>query len=335
MTSARSEGDSVGSHVLLLAAKDTIAYTRSGGRPAIASGAELLDRVPPDQLAAQVTVEDVSSEPSWDISPATMLALARRIRSAILDDGFDGVVVTHGTDTVEETAFLTDLLAGPAASRGGIVFTGAMRRLDELSSDGPRNLAASIAAAAEPRLRRAGSLVCVNDELHAARWVTKVDATSVAAFSSAPYPVVGRVVAGRVEPLGAAPPRPPEPLGEPESDVALIKTYPGIEAPLLTAAVDAGARGVVLEGTGMANVPVSLFTAISELTEWDIPVVIASRCRTRDVALEDMRSGIDALAANVGAIGARGLSAAKARVALMVALGTGSAEGARAWFGGL
>jgi L-asparaginase len=186
----------------------------------------------------------------------------------------------------------------------------------------------------EARLR-AGAVVCVNDELHAARRVTKVDATSVTAFSSAPFPTVGRVVAGRVETLGAAPPRPPEPRGEPESDVALIKTYPGIDSALLTAVVDAGARGVVLEGTGMANVPASLFTSISELTEWGIPVVIASRCRTRDVALEDMQSGTYGLAAAVGAIGARGLAATKARIALMVALGTGSAESARKWFDGL
>ena len=177
--------------------------------------------------------------------------------------------------------------------------------------------------------------MCVNDELHASRWVTKVDATGVAAFSSAPFPAIGRVVAGRVETLGTAPPRPPEPFGEPESDVALIKTYPGIDATLLTAVVDAGARGVVLEGTGMANVPVSLFTAISDLTEWGIPVVIASRCRTRDVPLQDVRSGTDGLAAGVGAIGARGLAAAKARIALMVALGTGGVEAVRDWFGRL
>ncbi|MDN3351604.1 hypothetical protein [Actinomadura sp. DC4] len=128
----------------------------------------------------------------------------------------------------------------------------------------------------------------------------------------------------------APPPRPPSPPGEPESDVALIKTYPGMDGTLLTAVVDAGARGVVLEGTGTGNVPVSLFTAISELTGWGIPVVIASRCRTREVALEEMRSGAYGLAASVGAIGARGLAAPKVRVALMVALGAGG--DARKWF---
>ena len=83
--------------------------------------------------------------------------------------------------------------------------------------------------------------------------------------------------AGRVETLAAPPARPPLVAGEPESDVALIKTYPGMDSVLLTAVVDAGARGVVLEGTGLGNVPVDLFATIGELSEWGIPVVIASR----------------------------------------------------------
>lgn len=318
--------------VLLLATKDTMAYLQRPGQEAVASGADLLQRIPPDLLAAEVTVEDVLAEPSWDMSPATMLGLARRARSAVLDDGFDGVVLTHGTDTLEETAFLTDLLAGPAADRGGIVLTGAMRYLDDLSSDGPRNLASAIAAAADPALRGAGVVACFNDELHAARWVTEVDATTVAAFSSAPFPPLGRVVGGRIEMLVAPPPRPPQASGEPELDVAQIKTYPGIDPALLTTAVDAGARGVVLEGTGVANVPVSLFATIGDLTEWDIPVVIASRCRTRDVGLADLPPPIG-LAGKVGAIAARGLPAGKARSALMVALGSGGGrQAARNWF---
>lgn len=317
--------------VLLLATKDVMSYSLRSDRPAVATGAQLLDTVPPDLITAEVVVEDVLAEPAWDMSPASMLSLARRVRSAIRYDGFDGVVVVHGTDTVEETAFLTDLLAGPAAQTGGIVFTGAMRCLDELSSDGPRNLASSIVAAADPALRGLGAVVCVNDELHAARWVTKVDATSVAAFSSDPFSPLGRVVGGQVEGLTASPRRPPPPPGEPESDVALIKTYPGIEPVLLTAAVDAGARGVVLEGTGPGNVPVSLFAAISDLTEWDIPVVVASRCRTRPVALQDLPVG-GRLAAGVGAIGAGGLAASKARAALMVGLGGGGVDAVRRWF---
>ncbi|MGV9773640.1 asparaginase [Streptosporangium sp. NPDC003464] len=318
--------------VLLLATGDTIAYS---SRPAgVASGAELLAAIPPAELAAEVVVEDVMAEPSWDMSPSTMFGLARRARSAILERGFDGVVITHGTDTLEESAFLADLLAGRAAERGAIVLTGAVRPLDELSADGPRNLASAVAAAADGALRGAGAVVCLNDELHAARWVSMTDATSVAAFSSAPFPALGRVAGGRVEMLAAPPPRPPLVAGEPEADVALIKTYPGMDSVLLTAVVDAGARGVVLEGTGMSNVPVGLFATIGELTEWGIPVVVASRCRTRGVPLDDLPLGVG-LAAKVGAIGARDLAPSKARCALMVALGTGGPRAVRDWFGRL
>jgi L-asparaginase len=325
----------VTTRVLLLATKDTIAYSRHPGPHAVATGAELLERIPPDQRPADITTEDLLTEPSWDISPATMLTIARRARDAILDDGFDGVVIAHGTDTLEDTAYLTDLLAGAAPDRGAIVFTGAMRHFDDLSADGPRNLASSIAAAADPLLHRVGTVACLNDELHAARWVTKVDATSVAAFSSDPFPPLARVVDGHVETIAAPPPRPPRAHGEPESDVALIKTYPGIGPALLTAVVDAGARGIVLEGTGVGNVPVDLFATIGDLTEWDIPVVVASRCRTRNVPLGDPAGDAPVsvgLAAKVGAIGARGLSPVKARAALMVALGGGGVAAVRDWF---
>jgi L-asparaginase len=341
--------------VLLIATGDTIAYGHRAGAPVVLTGADLLAALPA-RPGAHVDTEDVSAEPSWDTSPATMLALARRVRSAVLDDGYDGVVVTHGTDTVEETAFLADLLAGPAAARAGIVFTGALRPAAEYrvwagaalphrrgagpepsaAADGPRNLAAALAAAADPALRAAGAVVCADDELHAARWVSTADVTGAGpALSSAPHPPLFHVTAGgRVEPAGAPPPRPPDPPGEPATDVALIKTYPGMDGTLLTAAVDAGAAGIVLEGTGAGNVPAGLLATISDLTEWKIPVVVASRCRTGGRDLADLGLGAT-MAAAVGAIGARGLPAPKARIALMVALGTGSAAGARRWFGEL
>jgi L-asparaginase len=161
-----------------------------------------------------------------------------------------------------------------------------------------------------------------------------VDSTGVAAFSSAPDPVLGRVVDGRVELLAAPPPRPPAAEGEPESSVALVKVYPGIEPVLLHAAADAGAQGIVLEATGPGNVPVGLLSTIGELTDWGMPVVIASRCRTREAPLEELGLGAE-IAAKVGAIGARGLAPAKARCALMVALGAGSPAAARDWFGQL
>ncbi|CAM02889.1 L-asparaginase [Saccharopolyspora erythraea NRRL 2338] len=317
--------------VLLVATGDTLAYRKSG--PSIASGAELLADLP-GAVAAEVGAEDVMAEPSWDTSPSTMLALARRVRAAVLEDGYDGVVVTHGLDTLEETAFLTDLTAGPAAGRAAIVFTGAGFGWDEPEGHGPANLTASLRAAADPALRGQGAVVCAGDQLHAARWARLTDPWRAASFTSGPHPRLGHLVDGRVELLGTAPQRPPRTLGLPETDVALIRTHPGMTPMLLTAAVDAGARGVVLEGTGMGNVPVDLFTAISELVEWDIPVVIATRGETRVLDLDQLPLGTG-LAAEVGAIGARDLSASHARIALMAALSTGGVAAVRDWFGRL
>jgi L-asparaginase len=209
------------------------------------------------------------------------------------------------------------------------VFTGGVRCLDEPSSDGPRNLALSLRAAADPALRGVGAVVCFNGELHAARWATLTDVTRASAFSSAPYPWLGRVTRGGVYMTATPPARPRHPLGEPESNVAVIKTYPGMPPMLLTAAADAGAGGIVLEGTGTGNVPVELFTTISELTEGDIPVVIASRAHA--LALDEMSIGT-ALALKVGAISARGLTPSHARCALMVALGAGGVDAVRDWF---
>ncbi|MGW0248640.1 asparaginase [Nocardia goodfellowii] len=317
--------------VLLIATGDTIAYRPHSTRPGVASGAQLLAAAGIGAAVAGVSVEDVMAEPSWDTSPATMLTLARRVHTAVLDDGFDAVVVTHGIDTLEETAFLTDLMAGSAA-RASIVFTGALRTLDDPRSDGPDNLSAALAAAADPGTRGLGALICFDRELHAARWATLADTTGPPAYSSAPYPRLGYVApSGEISRTAPAPPRPPHLDGTPETDVALIKTYPGMTAEMLTTTVDAGARGIVLEGTGFGNVPVELFTAISELTSWDIPVVVASRARTRPAAVGKPFDGT-AMATTVGAISSRGLPPAHARIALMAALAGGGVVAVRQWF---
>ena len=287
--------------LLLIATGDTIAHRAAS----VATGRELLELAgPPPE---RVVVEDVLAEPSWDTSVSTQLALARRVRKALAEDEFTGVVVTHGVDTCEETAFLADLLAGPA--RGGIVFTGAQRPLSDASSDGPANLAASLTAAADPALRGAGAVVCLRDELHAARFATLTNG----GFSSAPHPLLGRLVDGKVRLTSTPPPRPLVASGEPETDIALLKTYPDMPPSLLTTVADLGAQGVVLEGTGAGNVPVELFTEIMGLSSMNIPVVIASRAYTTDIGLAE----------RMGAINAAGLSAQKARMALMVALSKG------------
>lgn len=262
--------------LLFLATGDTIAHLRG----AVASGAGLLAALAVP--AHDVSVEDVLAEPSWDTSPGTMLGIARRVAEASVA----GVVVTHGLDTLEQTALLTELIARP---RCPVVFTGAVQGFDVPGSDGPPNLTAAFAAA---RSGRAGVWVC-RDGVATRPW-------------AGDFPLVA---------------------GEPESDVALIKVYPGMPPSLLHTVVDAGARGVVLEATGSGNVPVELFTTINELTGWGVPVVIAA---PQGVARST--TGATALALSIGAISGRSLRPELARVALMYALGAGDLDGVRKWF---
>jgi len=331
--------------LLLLATGDTLAQVRHGSPPRIADGAELLTRV----TAPEGTeVEDVRAEPSWDTSPGTQLLLARRARSALLDDGYDGVVITHGLDTIEETAFLTDVLLGPAADLGAVVLTGATRCLDDPATDGPINLAAALTVAADPVTPGLGAVLCLDGELHAARRAHLADTTRSPSITSAPHPRLGHIAAGRVVLTDKAPPRPPVITDLPETNVALVKTYPGMPTSLLTAVTDAGALGVVVEGTGRGNVPVELLMPIRELLSWDIPVVVASRAHSTGFDVDGGREvapsagsgvlGMDAvdLAGRVGAISAGGLRPGQARVALMAALASGGGvAAARAYFAGL
>jgi L-asparaginase len=316
----------VAARVLLVTTNDLHTYGSVDGRPATLSGTELLTRLPAPQQAG-VTVEEVMTGPSWDMPPSGMLTLARRVRDAIIEERYTGVVVAQGIDTMEETAYLTDLLAGEAASRAAVVFTGAVRRVDDADADGPRNLGAAITAAREPTVRGAGAVLCLDNHLHAARWATNLGTT----FSSDPYQPLAAVAGDRVVLVGPAPRRPPEPVGQPASDVALIRTYPGMTDAPLHAAVDNGAAGIVLEGVGPGNVPAELFATITELADWGVPVVVASRHPETQLFAADLPH-CAGLALTLGAISAHGLNATKARIALMVALGTGNARRAQEWF---
>src|SRR5919197_701565 len=140
-------------------------------RPAV-SGDELVAGVPALERVADVQVEELASQSSWNLTPADMLAVARRAGEALAQPGVDGVVVTHGTDTMEETAFLTDVTL---RTGGPVAFAAAMRSPDELSADGPRNLVSAVRLASTPEARGAGAVIVMNDEIHAARWARKLD----------------------------------------------------------------------------------------------------------------------------------------------------------------
>lgn len=318
--------------VAVLAAGGTIS-SRPGPRGAVEfvmSGAEVVAQAR-ELAGTEVEVVDVHRGSSSDLPPAGAVALAERARAA-LEGGADGVVITHGTDTVEETAYLCDLLAGSATAGGGLVLTAAMRNAAEASPDGPRNLAQSVRLAAGPSSRGLGAVLCVNDEVHAARWVRKIDSTGIAAFGSPGRGALGRVRDGRLVPALRPPGRPPR--GERvETAVELVTVYPGHDPAVLGWLADRGTRGIVLEGHGSGNLTAAHRPAVEALVARGVAVVIATRCLTGGVVPTYGGHGGAVTLVGLGAIPAGTLSAGKARIALMVGLGaTSSPAELRDWF---
>jgi L-asparaginase len=289
--------------------------------PAV-SGEELVELL--DWPAAPpLELDDFAQVPSFDVHGALALALARRI----LDHAERGrpVVVTHGTDTMEESAYLTDLLLSSEAAP--VVFTGAQRGAEQRDADGPRNLRDAITVAGSNDASGRGALIVFAGEVHAAREARKVHTSALRAFGSPGYGPVGHVDAGSSR-LGRSPDR-ASPLPPPDelAPVDLIRLYAGSDGRFLRAAAAAGARGIVLEGTGRGNANDQVVAAVREAVDAGITVVVCSRCSAGRVEPVYGRGGGRDLA-EAGALFAGDLDGPKARVLLQVVLGAGVDPGA-------
>ena len=173
----------------------------------------------------EVTSEDIFNLPSPQMTPHHMLALYQRIKEAA--SHFDGIVITHGTDTLEETAYFLDTMELPEIS---VVITGAMRSSNELGSDGVYNFLTALRVAADPKARDKGVLVVMNDEIHAAKYVTKTHTTNVSTFQTPTHGPLG-LGSWKKEILffKTAEPRVRFDLDKIEGFVPIIATYAGYE----------------------------------------------------------------------------------------------------------
>jgi L-asparaginase len=308
--------------VHVLATGGTIASHLAGDAWLEIDGTTLVAELDPARLAElgldparDVVVTDITSGPSSNLAVDDMVAIAGRIAAA-LAAGATGVVVTHGTDTVELTAFVTELLVGVADDRAPVVLTGSMRVHSHPQPDGPTNLLDALTVACAPAARGREVLVCLDGTLHRAVDIAKHDATSLDAFTSHPFAPVGAVGHGRVAFDATPPPARPAlrlPAAGTSVDVPLVSCYPGIAASTVAAALE-GRRGAVLEVFGDLNVPRQLWRPIHEAATAGTAVVLASRAFTDTTRTSDLD--------RLGAVGAGGLSAQKARLALLAALGT-------------
>jgi L-asparaginase len=300
--------------VTLLAAGGTISSVEgASGRPGAAPG---LDAA---ALSAGLELEarSVLTVPGPQLTNADALLLAREAVGET--DRGRGVVITSGTDTIEEVAALCDVLCGVGAP---IVVTGAMRPADAPGADGPANIRDAVAAAASPQTEGFGCVVCFAGELHAGRAVRKVDSTAAHAFGSPRSGPVGRLAEGRVEVLSRPARGPRVPLPESlDLRVPIVPTWMGDDGSLLRAALGLEPDGLVLVALGGGHLPPPALHALREAT---VPVVLAVRPERGQLLRETYGfegSERDVLAA--GVIPAAELSPPAARMALLAALGAG------------
>jgi L-asparaginase len=280
------------------------------------SGEDLLEMVPRAKDIAGIEVENFCNIGSYQLSPDIAFRLVRRIDEILDRPDVMGVVVTHGTDTMEETCYLADLLV---ASEKPIVFTGAQRSSDDPDSDGPRNLLNAIRAAASPLARGLGAMICFNDELHAARDVTKVHTAQVQTFQSYDHGMLGEIDGNQIVIYRKPTLRRMFQIPKLEERVDLILLVLGIDARYIDASIQSKAAGIVLEAFGRGNANTVIVDGVRRAVNNGIPVIVTSRCPAGRVAPIYGGGGGKDLE-EVGAIFAGDLSGMKARILLMVLL---------------
>jgi len=290
---------------------------RNGVFPAV-TGQELLKAIPPLSGICPVQVLEFSNIPSPHMTPQLMFLLADYIDSILEQDDVAGVVVTHGTDTLEETAYLLDLVL---TSSKPVCLTAAMRSSAEISPDGPQNILCAVRTAADTHAVDMGVMVVMNEEIHSAREVTKTHSANPKTFASPFWGPLGYVDTDRVifrrQSLHRQKIQPVALVG----NVHLIKLTAGCDDFLLQCLVQKKACGIVVEGFGRGNVPPAVVPGIKNALEHHIPVILTTRVtggRVLDIyGYEGAAQPLKALGVILGGE----ISGPKARIKLMLALG--------------
>ncbi len=311
--------------VSVLSLGGTISSVNTGGpgvRPSL-TGEALVEAVPGLSEVAEVSAASVRQVPGWQLTEEDLIEVSEEATRAI-DEGASGVVVTQGTDSIEETAFALDLLIDRDAP---VVVTGAMRNPTLPGADGPANLLAAVTVAADGAACGLGALVVMNDEVHAARFVRKTHTQSPAAFRSPLAGPLGWISEGHASiaarPVGR---RHIRPRGGGAKDVALLATFPGDDGRLVGAVGERGYSGLVVEALGGGHVPPPMVEPLAALAE-GMPVVLASRTGSGEVlrgTYDPPGSEMDL--AGRGLIPAGMLDGPKARLFLALLLRSGASR---------
>jgi L-asparaginase len=317
--------------VVIITTGGTIAMKRGpmvGGAVPTLKGEDFIALLP--RGGVDLAFEEFANLPSSHLTPAQVLDLGQRVEAALSAPDVDGVVVTHGTDTLEESAYLLDLTIN---SGKPVVVTGAMRTATQLGYDGMLNLSSAIRVAAAPEARGFGTLVVFNETIFAAADVQKTHSQQADAFEAPGSGPLGSVEGERVWLRQRPTQRLFIPCSRLEELVDLIKIGQGASERQLRHSIEDGVAGIVIEAFGSGRVPPWWLPLIREAIAQRTVVVIATRCGAGSLYDEYGYVGAYHDLQRLGALFAQNLSGVKARIKLMAALGAArKPDELRGWF---
>jgi L-asparaginase len=291
---------------------------KTGGAVPFFYGEELIEMIPEVSLLADIEIYNFGNRPGPHMTPELMLELSRVIQKEIMRDDIKGIVVTHGTDTLEETAYFLDLTV---QTEKPIVVIGAMRTSSEPDWDGPRNLLDAMYIINNENSYKMGVMVCLNGEINAASEVTKTHTENIETFHSMDFGSLGFVERGKVIYN-----RLPSKLEKIQTDridsnVDLLKVYAGMTDKFFRFSADTGVHALVVEALGVGNVPPTAFEGIEYVVNKGIPVILVSRCPAGETLDIYGYPGAGKWLKKIGVIFSEYLNGQKARIKTIVALG--------------
>lgn len=282
------------------------------------SGEEIMSMVTGIERHAEIECITFSNLPGPHVTPEKMMELSKFVQKILLRNDIDGIVITHGTDTLEETAYFLDL---NIRSEKPIIITGSMRNSSELGYDGPANLSAAICTAISENAKRRGVMVCLNDELNCASEVTKSHSMKLNTFQSPEFGPVGIIDNNEVIFYRNILNKTYISTDIIEMKVELIKCGVGMDSKIFDFFIENNVKGIVIEALGRGNVPPEMISGIIKAISKGIIIIVVSRCYSGRVLDTYGYEGGGKELRNAGVIFGGDLPGQKARIKLMLALG--------------
>ena len=304
--------------ILVLHTGGTISMQADDSGAVVTSQENPMNHVSNPLEGVEVHALDFFNLPSPHIKPKHMLALYQKIKEEA--DHYDGFVITHGTDTLEETAYFLDTMEVPHKP---IVLTGAMRSSNELGSDGVYNYLSALRVASDDKAADKGVLVVMNDEIHAAKYVTKTHTTNVSTFQTPTHGPLGLIMKQEILYFKTAEPRVRFDLDRIQGLVPIIPVYAGMTEELLDLLPVDQLDGLIIQAFGAGNVPKETSQKLNALIQEGLPIALVSRCFNGIAEPVYAYEGGGVCLQKAGVFFVKELNAQKARLKLLIAINAG------------